>query len=211
VQELLKLALADAGYVVGSATRAGLWAAGKRLTSADATGPTGARTLLQDPRIDAAILETPIDVVVEQGLGIEACDVFVMSEAYMSNTGEIPDTTIQAFETLANLAQRAVVIDVDHPLRDKLIKGRDANNLIVVSMRANSPDLDAHISSDGAAVVFDGGVNPPAFTLIKADHPRKQIPCRELDPTDDNEAHIRATAFAIASALAMDISTDSIW
>ncbi len=211
VHKLLRLALAEAGYTVGCATRDGLWVAGKRLSSDDVTSPMGARTLLQDPRINAAILETPIGVVVEQGLGIDACDVVVIDTVRASNTGEFPVTTIQALETLVNLAQRAVVIDFDHPLRDKLTQGRDASDFILISMRPNTPDLDAHISSDGAAIVFDGEANPPAFTLIKGNRPRKRIPCPELDGTDDNNARIRATAFAIASALAMDISADAIW
>ena len=210
VQELLKLALADAGYVVGSATRAGLWAAGKRLTSENATGPTGARTLLQDPRIDAAILETPIRVVVGQGLGIDACDVAIIEAATTRDANELPPTTVQALETLVNLARRAVVIDVDHPLCDKLAQGNDAGKFIVVSMRPNTPDLEAHLSSDRAAVVFDGEADPPAFTLIKGNRPEQRILCPELDQTDGNGAHIRATAFAIAGALALDISADAI-
>ena len=210
VQKLLNLILAEAGYAVGAATRDGLWATGKRLSSADATGPMGARTLLQDPRIDAAILETPIRVVVAQGLGIDACDVVVIQTASTRDTDEHPPTTVQALETLVNLAQRAVVIGVDHPLRDKLIRGHDAGRFIVVSMRLNTPDVDAHISSGGTAIVFEGEANPPAFTLIEGSRPEKRIPCPELDPTEGNEVRIRATAFAIASALAMDISVDAI-
>jgi cyanophycin synthetase len=210
VHKLLRQLLTEAGYTVGGATRDGLWAAGTRLNAENATGPMGARTLLQDPRIDAAILQTPIDVVVEHGLGIDACDVVVIQAAPTRDPNELPPTTVQALETLVNLAQRAVVIGVDHPLRDKLAQDHDASKFIVVSMRPNTPDVDVHISSDGAAIVFDGEANPPTFTLIEGSRAQRRIPCPELDPTDDNKARIRATAFAIGCALAMDISADTI-
>ena len=211
VLELLTMVLTAAGYTVGSATRAGLSAAGKRLTAEDATSPAGARIILQDLRIDAAILETPIGVVVEKGLGFDACDVVIINGTHRGAADEVADATVLALETLANLAQRAVVIDADHPLREKLAQGGDANNVIVISTSPGSPDLDAHISSGGAAIVFDRQSHPPAFTLIDADRPKQQIICPELDLTGDNEAPIRGTAFAIAGALAVDIPVDSIW
>ena len=77
-------------------------------------------------------------------------------------------------------------------------------------MRPNTPDREVHLSSDRAAVVFDGEADPPAFTLIKGSRPEQRILCPELDQTDGNGAHIRATAFAIAGALALDISADAI-
>ncbi len=210
VIEFLRSALSEAGHTVGSATRAGLCVAGRHMSSDNPTGPVGARTLLQDPRIDAAILETPVGVVAAQGLGIEACDVVVITDAPMNNTGEIPGTTVQALETIAGLAQVAVAIDVDHPLREKLMQGRDADGLIAISMRPSSPELDAHISSGGAAVTFDGEADPPVFTAIQADHPRQRVLCHQFDRTDDDEGHHRATAFAIAAALAVEISVETI-
>lgn len=98
VIELLRKALSEGGHAVGSATSQGLWAAGKRLSAGDATGPAGTRTILQDPRIDAVVLEIPIGVVVEQGLGIDACDIAVIGAAHRGHTGEVADTTIRAIE-----------------------------------------------------------------------------------------------------------------
>lgn len=142
---------------------------------------------------------------------IDRCDVVIIDSMGESSTEMTPDATVQALETLTKLALCVVVIDFDHPLRAKLSQGRDAGDFIFVSTQPNPPDLDEHVSNNGAAIVFDGAANPPAFTLIDGDHPRKRIVCPELEKIENLEIHIRATAFAIASAFAIGISTDVDW
>jgi len=211
VHGLLRLALEKAGYTIGCTTREGIWADGKQLRRDDSTNPMSARTLLQDVRINAAILDTPIDVVVKQGLGIDSCDVVVIDTIGENGNGHKSDETVLALETLAKLAHRAVVIDFDHPHRAKLSHDQDAGNFIIVSTRLNPSDLDGHISKHGAAIVFDVEANSPAFTLISGDGSMKRIPCPELDRTDNQNVDIRAIAFAIAGAFAIGLSTDALW
>lgn len=211
IYKKLTTMLEKAGYTVGSATRNGLCADGKLLDQNDSTSPMSARTLLQDVRINAAIIETPVDVVIEQGLGIDSCDIVIIDALEESGAKERLDARTQALKALANLAQRVTVIDFDHPLREKLVQGRNSGDFIFVSTRPNSTDFDQHASNNGVAIVFDGEANPQSFTVINGDGPNRQVLCPELEKTDDFEANIYATAFAIAVALAMDISTDLAW
>ncbi len=204
VHEILGPALTEAGYVVGCATRDGTWVAGKQLSADDATTPKGARTLLQDPRIDAAIIETSINVVVDHGLVFDACDV-----AVIETPPEDSVASVQALEFLAGLARRAVIIEFDHPLRDQLTKNRDAGDCVFISLHPKYSGLDAHISRGGAAIIFDGQADPSTFTLIKEEPAGTQITCPEYDLAD--EERLRATAFAIAACIAIDISAEAIF
>lgn len=103
-----------------------------------------------------------------------------------------------------------MVIDIDHPLLEKLAQDRDAGEIIAVSPRANSPGLKAHLSRGGAAIIFDGEASPPTFTLIKADRPQQQILGPDPGQTGDRDSHSRALAFVLASVLALDISVKNV-
>jgi cyanophycin synthetase len=209
VHELVEQALAASGHAVGSATREGLRVAGRQLSDSDSTGPMGARTLLQDPRVEALVVETPIDVVVEHGLGIDACDVVVIDDARAGGAGEFPVTTIQALKMLVRLARRALVIDVEHPLRGGLTERRDARDVILISMRPDVADLDRHVSRGGTAIALDGEADPPSFTVIAGGRPDRRIRCPVSDKSGDHEASCRASLLAFASTHAMDISAGS--
>ncbi len=209
VRRLLTPAFEEAGYGVGSASRDGLWAAGKQLTTEDATGPQGARTLLQDPRIEAAILETPARVVAGQGLGVEGCDVAIIQGVPEPDAEAPPSPALPALKAIAALAQRAVVIGADHPLRSELTADRDPGDVIVVSIEPNAPYVAAHLSRGGAALAFDGSATPPVFTLTRAGS-ETQIVCPALDGGTRDGRCITAVAFAMAGALALDISADAV-
>jgi hypothetical protein len=157
--ELIEQALAADGYAVGSTTGEGLWAAGRQLSNKDSTVPFRMREFLQDPRVEALVLDTLIEIMVEKGLAIDTCDVAIVGAVRAGSPDELPAASIQALEMLAHLAQRAVVIDIDHPLRGKLTEQLDVQNITLVSMRPETADHEQHISHGGTAIVLDEKAN----------------------------------------------------
>jgi cyanophycin synthetase len=70
--------LSDDGGAVGLATRVGVTVAGMRFPSADARNPAGPRTLLNNPTVEAAVVEVDAESIVGYGLGFDVCDVAVV-------------------------------------------------------------------------------------------------------------------------------------
>src|SRR5262249_6499257 len=78
---LLAHLLAGTGHLVGLACADGLFVGGRRIDSRDCRGPQGARAVLLNPRVTAAVLETAADKVLRDGLGFDQCDVTVVTDS----------------------------------------------------------------------------------------------------------------------------------
>ncbi|HVA48147.1 MAG TPA: cyanophycin synthetase, partial [Pirellulales bacterium] len=72
---LLAHVLASAGSSVGMACSDGVFIAGRRIEAGDCSGPRSARSVLLNPAVDAAVLETARGGILREGLGFDLCDV----------------------------------------------------------------------------------------------------------------------------------------
>lgn len=68
-----------AGRTAGHTSSDGVVVAGEAVTRGDWTGPGAARTLLRDPRVDFAVLETARGGLMRRGLAIEGVDAVVVT------------------------------------------------------------------------------------------------------------------------------------
>lgn len=85
----LLAALARAhGWRVGSSNTEGLVVDGETLRSGDYSGPVGARTVLRDARVDAAVLETARGGLLRRGLAVDRADVAVVTNISADHYGE---------------------------------------------------------------------------------------------------------------------------
>ena len=57
----------------------GTYIDGRRIETGDCSGPHSARSVLLNPRIEAAVLETARGGILREGLGFEQCDVAVVT------------------------------------------------------------------------------------------------------------------------------------
>ncbi len=71
---LLECILRHAGLNVGMTTTSGIHIGGVRVAAHDASGPESARTVLSDPSVEAAVLETARGGILRSGLGFDQCD-----------------------------------------------------------------------------------------------------------------------------------------
>ncbi|HEX8687609.1 MAG TPA: cyanophycin synthetase, partial [Pyrinomonadaceae bacterium] len=80
--------LASTGLAVGVTTSDGIWVGGRRVASGDTTGPHSARTVLSDPTVEAAVLETARGGIMRRGLGYDWSDVGVITNIQPDHFGQ---------------------------------------------------------------------------------------------------------------------------
>jgi cyanophycin synthetase len=96
-----------AGYVTGWNSSSGIYVEGEEIEAGDYSGPSGARRILQDPSVQAAVLETARGGILLRGLGYEHNDVSVFTNVSADHL------ELQGVKTLETLAEvKAVVCKV---------------------------------------------------------------------------------------------------
>ena len=77
-----------AGRVTGHSCTDGVFIGGLPVATGDYSGPRGARTVLEDPRVQTAILETARGGLLRRGLAVERADVVVITQVSADHLGE---------------------------------------------------------------------------------------------------------------------------
>ncbi len=86
---------------------------GRRIVAGIAAGPQSARSVLLNPGVDAAVLETARGGIIREGLGFDLCDV-----AVVTNIGEGDHLGLRGIETLEELADvKRTVVERGRPER----------------------------------------------------------------------------------------------
>ncbi len=97
--------LRGTGRRVGMTCTEGVFIDGRRLQSGDCSGPQSALSVLMNPNVDAAVLETARGGILRAGLGFDRCDV-----AVVTNIGEGDHLGLSDIDTLEKLARVKRVI-----------------------------------------------------------------------------------------------------
>ncbi len=79
--------LRQAGLRAGMATTDGVYSAGRMIYQADASGPRSAEMVLDDPAVEAAVLETARGGILRGGLGYDRADVAVITNITADHLG----------------------------------------------------------------------------------------------------------------------------
>jgi cyanophycin synthetase len=160
VTALLAAMLTAAGRKVGSASSTGLRVGSRVLSAQDAASAASARRLLQNPFVDAIVLETCEQRVVSEGLVFDRCQVAVVTDLR-------PHAGVE--EQQAVLVEKAVRAPVDVVLAEGFaaLNASDARVAAmadkcrgrVVYFAAGEPPalIREHIDTGGPAVFVSGG------------------------------------------------------
>ncbi|MFM8223991.1 MAG: Mur ligase family protein, partial [Planctomycetaceae bacterium] len=97
------------GLRVGMTCTDGIFLDDRRIDTGDCSGPKSARSVLLNPQVDAAVLETARGGILREGLGFDRCDA-----AVVTNIGEGDHLGMGGIETAEQLAavKRAIVENV---------------------------------------------------------------------------------------------------
>jgi cyanophycin synthetase len=158
---LLAHVLREAGRRAGWSSSSGVYIDGVQVIEGDYTGPAGARRVLGDPAVDIAVLETARGGILLRGLAYESNDVGV----FLNVSADHLD--MQGVETVETLAEvKSVVVRVTRPSGVAVLNADDHLVLekrsqvraepLLFSTRPDNPEVLAHLSAGGRAIVCDG-------------------------------------------------------
>ncbi|MEO8624327.1 MAG: Mur ligase family protein, partial [bacterium] len=153
-----------AGVTPGWSCSDGVWAGDDQLESGDFSGPGGARTVLRDPRIGAAVLETARGGILRRGLAVRRANAAIITNVSADHFGEYGMSSVR--DLVEVKAVVAKVLDAEGHLvlnaDDALLLELAARLSVNVSWFSTSADhraLDEHVRCGGdAATVRDGRV-----------------------------------------------------
>jgi cyanophycin synthetase len=159
VTRLIAHMIANTGKKVGMTCTDGIYVGGRRIDSGDCSGPQSARSVLMNPFVEAAVLETARGGILREGLGFDCCDVGIVT-----NVGEGDHLGLSDVETVEQLAvvKRCViegvhkqgfgVLKADDPLTAAMAE-RCKGRVIFFALSESDPVLQAH-RKKGERVVF---------------------------------------------------------
>lgn len=152
------------GRIVGMATTERVRIGSDTVAHGDFAGISGAKIVLQDPRVEAAALETSRRGILRRGVYFDWCDV----AAVMSiGTDHVGIDGINSKEDLAKVkrlvvaqARRMAVLNADDPLCVGLAAGLTAARLCYVSYAPDNPHIRRQIDTGAPAVWLDETGSP---------------------------------------------------
>lgn len=213
VTRLAAFAMQRTGQRVGMTTTDGIFVGGVKVASGDTTGPISARTILGEPDVDVAVLETARGGLVKRGLGFDWCDVGVITNVQADHIGQDGIETIDDILRIKSLVAERVreggtlVLNADDKnlvkLAARLAKDDIHRHLTYFSLDAQNSVLVAHIRSGGTAYYLESGW----IMESKGGKPRRLIHSSEIPLTMFGTARfqIANVLAATASCLAQNV------
>jgi cyanophycin synthetase len=146
---LIAHAIARTQRCVGMTCTEGIYIDGRRIEAGDCSGPLSARAVLQNPAVEAAVLETARGGILRAGLGFDRCDV-----AVVTNIAEGDHLGVADIETPEQLARvKRTVVDVVGPNGAAVLKADDP---LVADMAAHCRGSVVFFARDGEHPTLTG-------------------------------------------------------
>lgn len=162
VSRLVAHFLTCSGQRVGLCSTDGITVGGQIILQGDTTGPRSARTVLMDPTVEAAVLETARGGILRGGLAFDSCDVAVVTNISADHLGQ---DGVETLEDLTNVkclvveitrSDGSVVLNADDPLVTSMSE-RTKASVIYFSLTPDNPVISSHRSAGGKAVIVRSG------------------------------------------------------
>lgn len=153
----------QAGYCVGMTTTSGIYINGQCVRKGDTTGPTSAQTILTDPQVEVAVLETARGGIVRGGLAFDRCDVGIITNITEDHLGQ------DGIEDLDDLAYiKSLVIETVHPGGIVLLNADDPyvnalasrarGEIVYISTEPDNIIIRRHLGIGGQAFFVSSGI-----------------------------------------------------
>jgi cyanophycin synthetase len=192
-----------AGLRTGVTTTEGVYVDGQLTMKGDCTGYHSARSILSDPGVDFAVLETARGGILKRGLAYDRVDVSVVLNVSSDHLGldgvETLDDLAKVKAVVARRASRAVVLNAEDDYCVAMAESlRDGVEVIYFSLDADNPTLLRHLENGGRAVYLQD------MTLVLANGARHEalLDAREMPVSLGGAARYNiANALAAAAAL----------
>ncbi|MEP6730211.1 MAG: Mur ligase family protein [bacterium] len=153
-----------AGKTTGWSCSDGVWIDDDQLEHGDYSGPGGARVVLRDARVDAAVLETARGGILRRGLAVSRARAAIITNIAADHFGEYGVSSLHDLAEAKAVVARALgdsgclVLNADDPMLVELAEKLESRRAWF-SVAPDHPALDTHVTNGGdAATVHDGRV-----------------------------------------------------
>lgn len=152
-----------AGYKLGMTTTDGIYIHGECIMPGDTTGPASARIVLNDPGVEAAVLETARGGLVRGGLAFDYCDVGIVTNITEDHLGQDGIEDLQDLAYVKSLVLETVkpdgfaVINADDAYAAALAK-RTRSEIIYFSLEPDNLIIRRQLARGGKAVFVKDGM-----------------------------------------------------
>jgi cyanophycin synthetase len=167
ITRMVAHALSQKGMTVGMATTDGIYIGGELVIEGDTTGPASAQTVLSDPSVEIAVLETARGGIVRGGLGYDWSDISVISNVRLDHVGqdgiETLDDLLYIKALVAERVRRGgtLVLNADDErlaqLADDESVAMPKKNIVYFSMRAHHVLVRRRLGAGGSAYLYKDG------------------------------------------------------
>jgi cyanophycin synthetase len=167
VTRMIAHVIGETGRTVGMTTTDGIYIGKERICKGDTTGPHSARSILSDPAVEVAVLETARGGIARRGLGYDWSDISVLTNIQPDHIGQDGIESIDDLVYIKSLVAERVreggtlILNADDErlarLMDEPRMNRLKRNVVYFSLRENHLSIRKHIASGGVAYFARGG------------------------------------------------------
>ncbi len=153
---LISHIIKSTGKSVGYTTSDGIYINDLQISSGDNTGPISAQTILKDPSVEVAVLETARGGILRSGLGFDHSDIGIVLNVSEDHLGIDDIHSLKDMQRVKEVVARSVkengfaILNADDPLVYEMINSIDGKPALF-SMENNNLILKEHIKIGGAA------------------------------------------------------------
>ena len=212
VAHILKMS----GATVGLTTTDGVYIDGERTATGDMTGPSAARMVLRDPKVDTAVLETARGGMLRAGLGYRRSNVSAVLNVSADHLGlggvDTVEQLAEVKRVVAEVAQDCAVLNADDMLCLQMADHTEAKRIAYVTMNPRNELVRQHIQAGGMAAVLEEGINGQMITLYDQGNHLPLMWTQLIPATLEGKAihNVQNAMFAALMTYAMDTRIDNI-
>lgn len=156
-------ALASRGVRVGHTTTEGVFFGGRRMMEGDCTGYWSARSVLTNPNVEAAVLETARGGILKRGLAFDRCDVAVVLNVTEDHLGQdgvyTVDELMRVKAVVAEAASDVVVLNAQDERCVRIAAMLPPEReVLYFSDDPDHPVIRAHLAAGREALVLEGSM-----------------------------------------------------
>ncbi|MFL6214242.1 MAG: Mur ligase family protein, partial [Blastocatellia bacterium] len=167
VTRMIGHALLEAGNAVGMTTTDGIYINGETIVEGDTTGPASARTVLSDPTVEVAVLETARGGILRRGLGYDWADIAILTNIKADHIGQDGIESVDDILHIKSLVAERVreggtlILNADDERLARLTEhaavNRTSKRIIYFSLEPNNPLIARHRATGGTAYFIRDG------------------------------------------------------
>lgn len=201
------------GKVVGLASTEGVFINEEKIIDGDCTGPLSAQSVLRDPSVEVAVLETARGGIIRGGLGFDWCDTGVITNISEDHLGLDDIETIEEMAKVKGLivesiySQGRAILNADDPLCLSL-RAHTKGKVILFSAQERNINICRHLGLGEHAVFIKNGY----ITVAQGQMEKKIVMLKEIPITFNAKAkhNIENCLAATAALYGQGISLENI-